>query len=388
MPTTSFYWLKVSNAPRDSIPAPPAAVSQTELVKITRLAVSQQIGTDGTCVGSWGKPQSIAPRNAPQQQLKMAAAFNGIKSSNSWVTQSPLYGTWYDAIAWLKNNQDWLSDASTYVLMTLEQFSQQEIDASKQPLPGPIWKEPTAAWIATARQAFRSTPFELPGWEDNFRHLAEPMNSWLTINCLDDFDCPMPSGQDECTELLALQRTRSLDQEAEITLQAASILDALWPVQRVLGDPHGSSTGQAMKPATIELFAELLDAVQWPLFILKRIFNRARPGTCCGQELVPMFADSPLQPKHPSFPSAHACNAYVLALLLNQISPKPGSTSGTSVYEEAALKVAKNREIAGLHYPSDSAAGIALAKQLMARLNKAMPDQYATLLAAAKAEWT
>ncbi|MBY0234750.1 MAG: hypothetical protein K2W93_07210 [Burkholderiaceae bacterium] len=317
----------------------------------------------------------------------MAAAFNGVKSRDSWVTQSPLCDEWQDAINWLANNQDWLADAATYVLMSFEEFSLAEIDASKQPLPAAIWQEPRADWVSAARQAFQTKPYAVTGWEEKFRHLAEPMNDWLTINCLDDFDCPMPRGQDECAELLALQSTRTLAQEAEITLQAASIMDALWPVQKVLGDPHASTTGQPLKSKTIELIAELLDAVQWPLFILKRIYNRGRPDSCCGAELKPMFADSPLQPKHPSFPSAHACNAYVVALLLNQISPKPGSGSGLSAYEEAALKVAKNREIAGLHYASDSAAGIALAKHLLAQLNASPHQDFTRLLAAAKAEW-
>lgn len=387
MPTTYFYWLKVSNAARDSIPAPPHSVSQAELVKITRLAITQQAGTDGTCVGSWGKPHNAVPRNAPRRQIKMTAAFNGVKSSNSWVNQSPLQDDWKSAINWLANNQDWLADAASYVLMSFEEFSPAEIEASKQPLPAPNWQEPKAVWLAAARQAFEGTPYAVPGWDESFRHLAEPMNDWLTINCLDDFDCPMPRGQDECAELLALQSARTLDQEAEITLQAASIMDALWPVQKVLGDPHASTTGQPLKSNTIELIAELLDAVQWPLFILKRIYNRGRPDSCCGAELRPMFADSPLQPKHPSFPSAHACNAYVVALLLNQISPKPGSGSGLSAYEEAALKVAKNREIAGLHYASDSAAGIALAKHLLAQLNASPHRDFTRLLAAAKAEW-
>lgn len=387
MPTTSFYWLKVSNAPRDSIPAPPPSVSQAALVKITQLAVTQQAGTDGTCVGSWGRPHNSEPQNAPAQQLKMAAAFNGAKSKDNWVSQSPVHDSWDSAIKWLAANQDWLADATTYVLMSFEQFSPAEIEASKQPLPAPNWLEPKADWVAAARKAFQTSPFELPGWDEKFRHLAAPMNNWLTTDCLDNFDCPMPLTSNECAELLSLQRSRTPDQEAEITLQAASILDALWPVQKILGDPHASATGQPLKPATIELFAEMLDAVQWPLFILKRIFNRGRPGQCCGGELRPMFADSPLQPKHPSFPSAHACNAYTLALLLNQIKPKAGKTSGLSAYEEAALKVARNREIAGLHYPSDSVAGIALAKHLFALLNAAPSSQYSALLANAKAEW-
>jgi hypothetical protein len=54
-----------------------------------------------------------------------------------------------------------------------------------------------------------------------------------------------------------------------------------------------------------------------------------------------------------------------------------------------ADRIARNREIAGLHYPSDSAAGVVLANQILPRLIGMGPKAaYQTAVTNAVAEWT
>jgi hypothetical protein len=54
-----------------------------------------------------------------------------------------------------------------------------------------------------------------------------------------------------------------------------------------------------------------------------------------------------------------------------------------------ADRIARNREIAGLHYPSDTAAGIVLANQILPLLSgMAATSAYQTAIANAVTEWT
>ena len=66
--------------------------------------------------------------------------------------------------------------------------------------------------------------------------------------------------------------------------------------------------------------------------------------------------------------------------MLSELDPK-----NRAVYLQAAKRIARNREIAGLHYPSDSKAGVILAGQLFKKLMK-NPD-FAERLKIAKTEW-
>jgi hypothetical protein len=52
-----------------------------------------------------------------------------------------------------------------------------------------------------------------------------------------------------------------------------------------------------------------------------------------------------------------------------------------------AARIAVNREIAGVHYPSDTEAGRELARKLLPILNSPQVPRFEALVTAAAAEW-
>ena len=95
-------------------------------------------------------------------------------------------------------------------------------------------------------------------------------------------------------------------------------------------------------------------------FILerKKHFARARPS-----QLDPALKTVILNPAHAAYPSGHASQAYMTALVLSAFDP-----NNMDKYKKVAIDIAHRREIAGIHYPSDSDAGRKLAVYVLERL--------------------
>ena len=87
----------------------------------------------------------------------------------------------------------------------------------------------------------------------------------------------------------------------------------------------------------------------------KKTFDRVRP-----RALDRRIRPSIDPPGHPAYPSGHATQAYYIALYLEKKFPDQGEG-----FMRTADTVARNREWAGVHYPSDTAAGKRLAEQLI-----------------------
>lgn len=116
---------------------------------------------------------------------------------------------------------------------------------------------------------------------------------------------------------------------------------------------------------------------------------RARPSQVCPALMPPIAV-----PGHPSFPSGHATQSMLMALcageaMVGRSPPTNGSTSTggwPSLLQTLARRIATNREIAGLHFRSDSVAGFQLAMKTF-NLLKNVPG-FATILTNAKKEWS
>ena len=133
-------------------------------------------------------------------------------------------------------------------------------------------------------------------------------------------------------------------------------------------------------PATFALINAANDELLPVVYYFKTEFNAARPGTYA-PEIRPMFAKpDPDFPGHPSYPSGHAAQSRLCALLFAALFPK---------LEQALIAmaddIAYNREVAGVHFEADSDAGKLLADQVF-NLLMAQPS-FKRLLPLARAEW-
>lgn len=128
--------------------------------------------------------------------------------------------------------------------------------------------------------------------------------------------------------------------------------------------------------ATGKLLRLLFEEIEPVILRQKVAFDRVRPD-----KLDPTLTTAIDVPEHPAYPSGHATQSFAVAFLLGMINPER-----QSVYERDALRIAVNREIAGVHYPSDSAAGKILASQVVSFLIQ--HQSVAKLIEEARAEWS
>lgn len=142
-----------------------------------------------------------------------------------------------------------------------------------------------------------------------------------------------------------------------------------------VGDYYFSDFVYSEKPYTKKLFNMVLPEFKATLLDFKEKFDRVRPS----------FLDTTLTtsievPGHPSYPSGHSAESFFVAILVSKLDPK-----NAEIYFNDALRTALNREIAGVHYRSDTEAGRELAHQYFNLLLK--NDDFVRALESAKAEW-
>jgi membrane-associated phospholipid phosphatase len=127
----------------------------------------------------------------------------------------------------------------------------------------------------------------------------------------------------------------------------------------------------------------------------KAHFNRPRPT-----QVVPGLM-SPIQHGgHASFPSGHATQSHAFAALLAEVVPQMPvlNVPGLGIAEAPTIRktlvaladrISRNREIAGLHYPSDTKAGLKLAQAITEKilLDKTYLPKFAKLVENARKEW-
>lgn len=119
------------------------------------------------------------------------------------------------------------------------------------------------------------------------------------------------------------------------------------------------------------LFSEILPII----LTFKKDFDRVRPNIA-----DPTLDTVIASPRHAAYPSGHSTQAHLMAYFLSELIPEKRAE-----LEKDALRVAVHREIAGLHYTSDTAAGALLARQYLELLKK--DSEFVKLLEEAKAEW-
>ncbi len=119
--------------------------------------------------------------------------------------------------------------------------------------------------------------------------------------------------------------------------------------------------GGGEKPGTHAVIAYAQRVGEMVALHYKNKFTRVRPSALCPGLLVPFGP-----PRHPAFPSGHALTGHLTSALLRKIQALE-DYKGNEL-DWLARRVAMNRERAGLHYASDSAAGKLLAEAVAAQL--------------------
>lgn len=110
-------------------------------------------------------------------------------------------------------------------------------------------------------------------------------------------------------------------------------------------------------PVTAALAANVWKDAEYLIWKYKNYFIRIRP-----YKLEPALQNLE-ETNWAAYPSGHATNSYVNAYLYSELLPEFGS-----FFIKDAYDMAHSREIIGVHYPSDSESGRALAWQLIKRL--------------------
>jgi acid phosphatase (class A) len=112
------------------------------------------------------------------------------------------------------------------------------------------------------------------------------------------------------------------------------------------------------KPLTILLMKETMNEAGFFILREKWRFQRARP-----YDVDPTLAISIAPPPHSSYPSGHGGQSWAAAFLLTRLDPYR-----EDLWLDTARSIGHNREIAGVHFPSDTLAGQLLSDQVLKAL--------------------
>jgi acid phosphatase (class A) len=128
-------------------------------------------------------------------------------------------------------------------------------------------------------------------------------------------------------------------------------------------------------PLTAPLLTKATNDIVPVIFILKQRYDRVRPGAL-ELDISPAID----VPGHPAYPSGHSTIMHLTAYLLSELAPERREEFGAR-----AREIAIDREIAGLHYPSDTLAGSMVARQFVDIL---LGDtEFRRAMTEAQAEW-
>jgi hypothetical protein len=177
-----------------------------------------------------------------------------------------------------------------------------------------------------------------------------------------------PETRAELDGLLELQahRTRAQQQAIDAHREYANVCQAVLRAAHADGKPA---------PRTRALLGHVEQDASLAVFQAKMRFNRARP-----HQLEPRLRPCLAVPGHPAYPSGHALQGYLVARVLSLIFPEDGEALAA-----AGALIGHEREIAGLHYPSDARASRALGDAIFTRLET--NEKFAAEVEGARAEW-
>ena len=242
----------------------------------------------------------------------------------------------------------------------------------------PFITEPEVGEQRTSRQYFgnRNWAADWNAW----RYMTElEQSNWRTTISLPAPDAiTTDSVDEEISKLRRMVLDERPDALGEIVSQAHEFISYFVTVM------GGKSTTH---PASNRVFHIANLAATLIVMHFKDHFNRARPHHVCPGLLPPIES-----PGHASYPSGHATQAHFFALCAKKmLAQAPSDESGPIgiVLDALAARIARNREIAGVHYPSDSAAGKLLAEAIFEILkDETKMPRFSAAMDSAQKEWS
>ncbi len=166
---------------------------------------------------------------------------------------------------------------------------------------------------------------------------------------------PPPADDSEITrsEIVYLKKIAENRSSRDIIQITKENLNPHKPFYNVLGLEPGESP-------ELDLLVQRINAESYlPVLYFKHKFSRTRPYQI--DESLTTVIDGP---PHASYPSGHATQGYLFSLILSELLP--ADDPRVSQLAELGKGMGIRREIAGVHYPSDTKAGVELAIQLKA----------------------
>ncbi len=193
---------------------------------------------------------------------------------------------------------------------------------------------------------FANIPFPASEWAQSKRDWIGLPHPWLPTDWRTRIAIPIPRDIGEGAEVFAVVNLRDMrsNRAGEIDQQDQSILPEFWKLL-------GATVTSPSEDHWVSLYQNFASPV---IFALKDEFNRARPYHYLPTQVAPLF-----QRGWPAYPSGHATQSHLLAHALSHCFPD-------RELELFALaeRISINREVAGVHFGTDSLSGAELARQL------------------------
>ncbi|MSQ83783.1 MAG: phosphatase PAP2 family protein [Myxococcales bacterium] len=235
-----------------------------------------------------------------------------------------------------------------------------------------FWALPVVALpvvlAAQGAQALTPDRYSRSDVAPKFAKLAQALPVWLSRDAV-QFAMGLPDAaltHTEITQLLALQGKRTAADVQQIKREIGDLVPLF---------VHKAGGNAAKVPKTIAYLRHGLRDLDYFLFAEKLRLLRPRPHQM-DRRIRPCIA----VPKHPSFPSGHGGQARLLALLLAQLVPNQATQ-----LENYAQQVGVRRELAGVHFASDTVEGLRIGNAVAQQLISS--PRFMQLHDAARPEW-
>ena len=366
---TSHCWVRIVDATKDSL----------DPTRRGLMAVPQSVGTGPK---SWGVPNNsriaswkpgadpIAPASWQPGSTGWGFADPTLGARSSAVTLDlgPAFDSRADAHKWMTTpeGQAWADEALSLQLLVCETHLGETVTLAPAEVATPDCYPKEYVPKKGCPELF-----DEKWWGPAFLQLHEQKidGPILDFDKLREVVLPgydFAQSRAECDALLELQYSRTPAQVAQCFEEAQGCNALIWPILE-------TSTLNLEKLKTVEgrqLIERMLIAIDKVVYQHKRIYMRARPAQF-EPRLDPLFKGpryiaeeqtSRLYPGHPSFPSGHATMVHAWSKLIQELKADRRST------DAVARRIAFNREVAGVHYRSDSVAGEHLAQEIVEQM--------------------